>query len=253
MAREWALAGVSEEELQPPPPIQQPQTPQGKWENFWYHHKWKVVVAVFIVLVLAVIVHQMVTRDDPDYFVVLVTDEPQHPNLITAFEMELMPFGEDLDGDGKVEVMVENLYVNPDDLSLKQMVDSNRQTLAVHLVSADRMIYLFEQNTYEAYMRPVLEGSEAGLFADVGLPSDSLVENGECWDWYGSKLQQSELFSELIKELSKQNQRCEPLPEHIYFGVRGASGTAEGKEADVEVAAAFLRRLIEAQKTENAQ
>ena len=181
----------------------------------------------------------MVTRDDPDYFVMFVTDEPQHPDLITAFELELQAFGEDLDGDGKVEVMVENLYVNPEDLSLKQLVDSNRQTLAVHLVSADRMIYLFEQNTYEAYMRPILEGSEAGLFADVGLPSDSLVENGECWDWCGSKLQQNELFKN--------------FPEHVYFGVRGASGTAEGKDAEVEVAAAFLRRLIEAQKAENAQ
>ena len=233
MAREWALAGVPEEELQPPPPIQKPQTPQGKWENFWYHHKWKVVIICLILIVVGFAVYQGLTRDDPDYFVMLVTDEPQHPDMITALELELMPFGEDLDGDGKVEIMVENLYVNPDNLSLKPQVDSNRQSLAVHLMSADRMLFMVEKNTYETYLNSLLENSEVGLFGDVGLPSDGLAENGYGWDWYGSKLQQSELFKE--------------LPEHIYFGVRGADGNAEGNEEQMRQAADFFSRLIMAQ------
>jgi hypothetical protein len=249
MAREWALAGVSEEELQPPPPIQQPQTPQGKWENFWYHHKWKVVTALFIILVLGVVIHQAITRDDPDYFVVFVTDEPQHPDMLSALELSLQPYGEDLDGDGKIEIMIENLYINPEDITLRPMVQSNQQSLALYFANADRMLFMFEQSSYEGYMRPIVEGIDAGLFADVDLPSDTLAENGTCWDWYGSPLQQSELF----KTLTEQNKLCEPFPEHVYFGVRGATGTAEGDDDQVALAAAFLRRVIEAQTAENTQ
>ena len=249
MAREWALAGVPEEELQPPPPIQQPQTPQGKWENFWYHHKWKVVVVAFIAVVLGIVVHQAITRDDPDYFVVFVSDEPQHPDMLSALQLSLQPYGEDLDGDGKVEITVENLYINAEDITLQQMVQSNQQSLAVHLVSADRMLFMFEQSSYEGYMRPIVEGSTAGLFMDADLPSDTLAENGLCWDWYGSPLQQNELF----KTLSEQNATCDPFPEHVYFGVRGATGTASGQGEEVERCIAFLHRLITAQNAENAQ
>lgn len=68
------LVGVDEEELKPDPKPEGPKTPKGKWENYWYHYKWHTIGALFIVVVLAITIGQMVNRDDPDYTIMLVTE-----------------------------------------------------------------------------------------------------------------------------------------------------------------------------------
>ena len=62
MSREWVLAGVSEEELQPPPPPEQPKTPKGKWENYWYHYKWHTIGALAALVVVMMIVVQRIAE-----------------------------------------------------------------------------------------------------------------------------------------------------------------------------------------------
>ena len=37
-----------------------------KFENFWYYHKWKVIIAVFFVVVFIVCSLQMCSRDEQD-------------------------------------------------------------------------------------------------------------------------------------------------------------------------------------------
>ena len=73
MAREWLLRGVDPEELKPDQKIEAPDTPKGWLENFWYHHKWTFLGGVFLAVILIVLVTQLITRDTPDYHVVLMT------------------------------------------------------------------------------------------------------------------------------------------------------------------------------------
>lgn len=61
MAREMYLVGVDEEELKPPAPPEQPKTPKGKWENFWYHYKWHTLGIAAAVIVLTVLIVQLAT------------------------------------------------------------------------------------------------------------------------------------------------------------------------------------------------
>ncbi len=43
----------------------------GKWlENYWYHYKWQTLIALFLIVVAAVCIGQMVTRTDPDVSVI---------------------------------------------------------------------------------------------------------------------------------------------------------------------------------------
>ena len=232
MAREWALAGVPEDELQAPPPPKQPDTPKGKWENFWYHYKWVVIGILAGAIVLTVLIVQMANRDDADYYVSLVTNEPVTLEQKALLQLELAKYAEDVDGDGKVEVQVDNLYLNPKDKALTQQVYANSQNLTVHMAAGDRLFYIFEKETYDDRIRQLL--SDGSTFcAPIELEASGLVESGSCWDWNGSALEQT-------KELKG-------LPDHLYFGVRNASGTAEKQTEMFDREMKLLKAFVEAQ------
>lgn len=44
-----------------------------KLSNFWYYHKWKVIVIAFFTIVFAVGIYQMATRDDVDEIIIVGT------------------------------------------------------------------------------------------------------------------------------------------------------------------------------------
>ena len=115
MAREMYLVGVDESELQPPPKPEPPKGLKGKWANFWYHYKWVTLISLFAVVVLTVILVQMLTQEKEDYRLALVTEKVVPTTVLEELEAELAAYGKDLNGDGKVLVSVENLYIGGQD------------------------------------------------------------------------------------------------------------------------------------------
>ena len=102
MAREMYLAGVSEEELHPDPKPEKPKTFKARLQNFFYHYKWVVLAAIAVVAVLAVMIGQAVTRVEPDYTLLLVTEkqygaEALECDLVQILDHErwLLPCGTD--------------------------------------------------------------------------------------------------------------------------------------------------------------
>lgn len=234
MAREWALAGVSEEELKASTPLKPPETPKGKWENFWYHYKWVTLLVAFAVIVCTILFVQMLLRDDPDYRLPLVTDERMSEGQIAALQAELIKYGEDLDGDGKVEIQIENWFLNPKETdALMQSVRNNMQNMTAHLAAGDRLFFIFDQNTYNDRIRSLFEEGKS-FYAPVELAVDGLAENGVCWDWYGTALQQSDAMKE--------------LPAHLYFGVRATSGSTAGKTEEFAQEMRLLHAFVKGQQ-----
>ena len=211
MSREWVLAGVSEEELQPPPPPEQPKTPKGKWENYWYHYKWHTIGALAALVVVTVLVVQMLNRDEPDYRFALVTEGAMFSSSIDALQTELAKYGKDLDGDGKVEVLVENLYIGED-----QMAAAMSQKLVVYLAAGDVMGYIFEPKAYESRI-PALEENGGHFFDQMALEVPGMNEAGTYWNWKDDPVRQAEGLN--------------LLPQELYFGVRTAVGTAGDKDS----------------------
>ena len=79
MARERYLRGVDPEELKKQPKAEKPMTPQGRWENFWYHHKWKVVFGgAFLAIGAFLLVHTL-SRTKPDYMICMVAMDGVSP------------------------------------------------------------------------------------------------------------------------------------------------------------------------------
>lgn len=75
----------------------------GKWlENFWYHYKWHTLITLFVVVVAAVCITQMVTKTEPD--VTALYGGPAELTANQAHEVALalqMMLPEDFNGDGE--------------------------------------------------------------------------------------------------------------------------------------------------------
>lgn len=216
MAREWALAGVSEEELKPEKPFGPPKTPRGKWQNFWYHNKVKVIAISAAVVVLAVLTYQMFTRNPPDYRLVLITQNTLPEATVNYLKEKLVPYGEDLDGDGTVEILIENISLGNSSSADYQMAVANSSKLTAYLASGDVMFFALEPAYYEERIKPMLkDGYE--FFTPLPHRAGS-IENDRLWCWKGSSLQQNAVLRD-------------QMPADLCFGVRTAAGTAVGEDS----------------------
>lgn len=212
MAREMYLVGVSEEELRPDPKPEGPKTPKDKLPNFWYHYKWPVIIGAVVLVFAGVLIGQMVTRDDPDYTIILATDGYVSQAAADRLGEELQAYGRDLDGDGKVEVSVETLVTG----DATQIGMANKTKLMAHLSSGDVMFFIFDKASYEGTIEPQLQdGYQFFTPLDVDVPG--MQEGGRYWNWKDDPLREQEGLGE--------------FPADLYFGVREATGTAAGQNS----------------------
>lgn len=213
MAREMYLAGVDPDDLKPDPKPEGPKTAKGKWENYWYHYKWITLGAIFVVVILAVVIAQMINRDDPDYSIVVVTKYAMSPEQQTALKAELEVSGRDLDGDGKIEVRIDSLYVGTEN---SQMLMANQQKLQIMIASGDALFFAFEPEYYETYIEQN-EHDDMHFFTPLdGIDAPGKIKDGRLWNW------KDDSRREEMPDLAG-------LPENLYFGVRGLTGTADKK------------------------
>ena len=145
MAREMYLVGVDEEELKPPAPPEQPKTPKGKWENFWYHYKWHTLGIAAAVIVLTVLIVQLATRPKYDYQVMLVTQSSLIYGEEKVMVEELAKYGRDVNGDGKVTVSVEAVYLD----GAGQIAMANQTKLITRIAAGDMMFFSMDPKSYE--------------------------------------------------------------------------------------------------------
>lgn len=219
MAREMALAGVDRSELTPPPPPEKPRTFKGKWDNFWYHYKAAFWVVTVIVVIAAVIVVQTVTKDPVDYEVVAVTELALFPTEIDALEQYLLSCGEDLDGDGKVEVKVENLVPTFDADGSSSIGFADQQKLINHIAAGEKMLFVFDRLSYEDFCVSIAEvtSEEYAFFAPLDIADGGYDAEGHYWCWSEDERRATEGLSD--------------LPAELFFGVRTPEGTAGGNKS----------------------
>lgn len=216
MAREMYLVGVDESELQPPPKPEPPKGFKGKWANFWYHYKWVTLISLFAVVVLTVILVQMLTQEKEDYRLALVTEKVVPTTVLEELEAELAAYGKDLNGDGKVLVSVENLYIGGQD----QMAMANQQKFILYLSAGDPMFFAFDDYAFQNRVKSIESNEEEDVvfFDELPFASEDINTEENYWDWVNAPFIQDEERKKLI-------------PEHLYFGVRQAVGMAGGKDA----------------------
>lgn len=115
MARERYLINAGEDTIHDPnaekKALQKENTPKGKWQNFWFYHKWHVVIAVFVLLIAAYSIVSAVNTVKPDYEVGMLVAKMYPDSVTEALGNEMEKYGKDRNGDGKVTVQVDQYYI----------------------------------------------------------------------------------------------------------------------------------------------
>ncbi len=224
MAREMALAGVDPSELTPPPPVQKPHGFREKWENYWYHYKWQTWIAVFAVAVLVWILVAQFLKETPDYILVAVTEQPLLPQETEALEGLLASCGKDIDANGAVEVQIENLNPAFHDQMAPNIARSDTQKLIAELSTGDRMLFVFDNISYDGFIETVRSaaGEDYRFFMPLSGNANGYNAEGCFWNWR--------------QDARRERDGLETLPRDLYFGVRSAQGTAGGSQSQTMAA-----------------
>ncbi|MBQ7386994.1 MAG: hypothetical protein IJW03_02390 [Clostridia bacterium] len=99
-----------------------PMSPKEKIENFWYHYKWHTIVGAVVVITLCIVVLQMCKKPDYDAYIMYAGDYkisnmsedgdlPHYQRVLASLKKVV----DDENGDGKIDVNLQNLYAFTDE------------------------------------------------------------------------------------------------------------------------------------------
>ena len=144
-------------------------TKEEKWKNWWYYHKWHVVIAVAVVLFVVFMVVDVLSsrQNEPDYQLAYVGYNSLPEDTVTALQNALAAMGEDLNGNGKVNVVV-NQYVFSNEAMAYESNQAAQIQMMVDATNCTSFIFLMEdpvefQQKYELLAYP--DGTEPPMNA----------------------------------------------------------------------------------------
>ena len=121
-------------------------------DNFWFYHKWKVIIIAFFAVVLTVGIVQIVKKTDPDVDVTVATHTIYYREQTDALEkmlVGLMP--DDLNGDGKKTVQL-NLYKIYSENELKAANEAETDAGGNPVIYADPAYNKEQISQYNSYI-----------------------------------------------------------------------------------------------------
>lgn len=135
-----------------------------KLENYWYYYKIHTIIGIFVLLVMIITLTECVNAVKPDLCAACVytgyTD-------LSALEQKIADSVGDINGDGKVRVVCDNLYMTGDAGSQQDV--AARDKLIVTFVSGEYRLYIMEKEFFETETFAECFEQLDGL-----LPADSL-------------------------------------------------------------------------------
>ncbi len=121
-------------------------------DNFWYHHKWKLIIGLFFAIVIVVGVVQMVNKKDPDVDVTIATHTIYYSENVDAIERTLVSLlPSDLNGDGKKTVNT-NLYKIYSEDEMKAANEAETDADGYPVIYADPTHNKEQMQQYNSYI-----------------------------------------------------------------------------------------------------
>ena len=151
-------------------------TPEEKRRNWWDYHKWHVVIALVCAVFLGDLIHDTVrnSRNQPDYVVAYVGQTALPDTLARIVEDGLQQLGEDLNGNGKVQVELRQYVLSDGSESNMALVmeDTERGYASSLLLqgtieTVESMIFLLEDPEMFRTSFPVLCRTDGTLVEDT--------------------------------------------------------------------------------------
>ena len=151
-------------------------TPEEKRRNWWDYHKWHVVLAILCAVLIGDVIYDAVnnSRNMPDYVVAYVGQTALPDTLVQVAEDGLAQLGEDLNGNGKVQVELRQ-YVLSDGsgsnpaLALEDTERSQAASLLLqgNIEAVESMIFLLEDPELFREALPIFSRVDGTLEEDT--------------------------------------------------------------------------------------
>lgn len=150
-------------ELAPPPKPSElagEMTKEEKRENFWFYNRGKVIFAVIVATILAIMITQCATRPVYDGEVVLFTYDYYYSDHITLMEDYFSLFFEDKNGDGKVKVDVINCAYDKN-ITVNNPTNQNtaQKLQTILFAQREKVIFLLDEESFK-YLDSILDEGE---------------------------------------------------------------------------------------------
>ncbi len=206
-------------------------TPAEKRKNWLYYHKWHLIGgAVAVLCVISIIVSSISgKRNGPDLQIAYVGDQYLPESAIAALEKALAPYAEDITGNGRVDVYIQQ-YVLEADLALMVRLEAD-------LASGGSRIFLMEdpkafQERYGAL------GYADGVFAEETKRDEPL------WHAWSQCPALANLELGSYVDALGQTGDCQALLSKLYIGRRGIETSYEYGDLDNRIWSQLIAGLI---------
>ena len=200
-------------------------TKKQKLANFWYHYKIPVIFAVFLIAVVGFIVYDEVTRVRPDMTIMMIAN-----NGLAYREQEMEEFFEkyvdDLNGDGKVNVLV--MEVPLDSASNTQMQLGNQNKVVAQMQTGENIMVITDSNTDTMFLNMMKRDLDKDFPGNEYIDIDGLSLN----------------FKFLAEELKFEN-----MPNDVHLAMRipikTLSDSKEKMQENYDEAFVVFKRIVE--------
>ena len=264
MARERYLVHAGEDTIHDPAAEKKEEelahTQRGKWENFWYYHKWHVLIAVIAVIVVAASVYSSLQTVKPDYTVGLISATAYPSDMTDELGKEMAKYGADLNHDGKVVVQV-NMYQIANQAAASaadssglsegtaaQQVDPQiaaayQVKLAGDISAGNSMIFLTDE---ESFLHQEKTGDHLFAYTDGSTPKESAADYDKMRVAIAKCPKLANLNISYKTANGSVNAKLADLFPKSYVSLRVYQGTSiEGKQEDYYKASkALFQKLI---------
>lgn len=179
MARERYLLHAGEDTIHDPNAEKKAEktveTPQGKWDNFWYYHKIHVLIGVFVLLIAGYFIWSAVRTVQPDYTIGMITRQNYPQEAISALENEMAKYGKDLNKDGKVVVQINQYTISSEKVqAANPQMDMAYQTkMTADITEGISMIFITDDESFRSQEQ---QGNHMFAYLDGSTPKDTATD-----------------------------------------------------------------------------
>lgn len=173
MARDGYLWNAGEDTIHQAKKEQVPLTPREKRKNFWYYHRFHILIAILCAAVLGWTIYEFTSRVSPDYQIAFVTVDDYPNTVIRQMEEQISTLAEDRNGDGQVVVRVNYYHMVPEDTADADAYLANAAKFQGDIAMGDSMLYFIDDECLIDYCT-----GNAGFFTykDGSTPSHEATD-----------------------------------------------------------------------------
>ena len=133
-----------------------PRTLEEKADNFFYHHKYKVIISAFLAIVLAIMIGSCVTKVRYDATVTIYCYEYVDQKTVENIEGWLETYYEDVNGNGKVEILCTDCSFSNEGTELAETINQKQMKMQAILTDSSALLFILDDESIE-YLNGISE------------------------------------------------------------------------------------------------